>query len=126
MDTSKYFEEVNRFIDNLSDEEFDDLLKESGIDNCPYEDYRKEFKTIIKDDAKRRKIKEESYISLICDLLFAYANKDEDFPHAFEVEKIEQACDLALEEYKGQKYSKKFFEVVKERVKKKQDGLQQY
>ena len=32
-----YFDEVFEILDNMSDEDFDKLLIESGIDNCPYE-----------------------------------------------------------------------------------------
>ncbi len=32
-----YFDEVFEILDNMSDEDFDKLLIESGIENCPYE-----------------------------------------------------------------------------------------
>ena len=38
MNSKDYFKKVNDFIDNLSDEEFDKLLKESGLEKCPYEE----------------------------------------------------------------------------------------
>ncbi|OAA91285.1 hypothetical protein [Clostridium ljungdahlii] len=38
MDVNKYFEEVNLKLNALSDEELENLLVESGIEDCPYED----------------------------------------------------------------------------------------
>lgn len=38
MNTKEYFDKVEKFIDNLTDEEFDRLLIKSGIENCPYEE----------------------------------------------------------------------------------------
>lgn len=35
MDISKYFDEVNKKVDNISDEEFMQLLINSGLDKCP-------------------------------------------------------------------------------------------
>lgn len=37
MNAIEYLEKVSAKIDNLSDEEFLNLLKKSGIDDCPYE-----------------------------------------------------------------------------------------
>ena len=36
--TQIYFDEVNEKINALSDEEFDQLLIDCGIEECPYED----------------------------------------------------------------------------------------
>jgi hypothetical protein len=38
MDSKKYFKEVAQKINNMSDEEFDQLLVDSGIEKCPYEE----------------------------------------------------------------------------------------
>ena len=38
MDSEKYFKEVAQKINNMSDEEFDQLLVDSGIENCPDEE----------------------------------------------------------------------------------------
>lgn len=38
MDVKEYFREFNKKIDSMSGEEFDKMLKEAGIENCPYED----------------------------------------------------------------------------------------
>jgi hypothetical protein len=38
MDSKRYFEEVSQKINNMSDEEFDQLLLESGLEKCPYEE----------------------------------------------------------------------------------------
>lgn len=37
MDVKRYSKIVCDYIDNLSDSEFDLILKESGIEKCPYE-----------------------------------------------------------------------------------------
>lgn len=34
---NRYFSELFEKFDNLSDEEFDELLLESGIEDCPYD-----------------------------------------------------------------------------------------
>jgi hypothetical protein len=49
-------------------------------------------------------------LCLLSDLLFAYVNKDEDNPHDFEINAVNQAVDVLLKEYPGTKYSKKFFQ----------------
>lgn len=33
---NKYFDDIDRLIDNMSDEEFEQLLIKAGIENCPY------------------------------------------------------------------------------------------
>lgn len=33
-----YFDKVNKALDALSDEEFEQLMIKAGIENCPYED----------------------------------------------------------------------------------------
>ena len=45
MDKEKYFESVLNYIDNLTDEEFDELLIRSGIEECPYEDFTKKYES---------------------------------------------------------------------------------
>jgi len=39
-----YFDEVNKKLDIMNDEEFKQLLIDSGIEDCPYED---EWENII-------------------------------------------------------------------------------
>lgn len=39
MDIKEYSKSVCDFIDNLSDEEFDQILIESGLESCPFKDY---------------------------------------------------------------------------------------
>lgn len=38
MNTDEYFERVTNKVNNMSDEEFLNLLKESGLDDCPLRD----------------------------------------------------------------------------------------
>lgn len=38
MNMNGYFERIKNAIDSMSDEEFDLLLVESGIENCPFEE----------------------------------------------------------------------------------------
>ena len=38
MDIKQYSQKVIKFIDNLTDEEFDQLLINTGIEECPFED----------------------------------------------------------------------------------------
>jgi hypothetical protein len=38
MDVKQYFEAVQEYINNLSEEEMDQLLIEAGIEKCPYEE----------------------------------------------------------------------------------------
>ena len=45
MDKKRYFESVLEYIDNLSDEEFDALLTEAGIEKCPYEEFQKKYES---------------------------------------------------------------------------------
>lgn len=33
---NKYFDDIDNLIDNMSNEQFEKLLIESGIENCPY------------------------------------------------------------------------------------------
>lgn len=48
IDKKEYFDSVLNFIDNLSDEEFDKLLIESGIEECPYENINKKYERLVK------------------------------------------------------------------------------
>jgi hypothetical protein len=32
----EYYEKIHEYLESLSDEEFDNLLKESGSEKCPY------------------------------------------------------------------------------------------
>lgn len=50
---------------------------------------------------------------LLADMVFAYINKDDEMPHDFEIVTINKACNFLLENYKGNKYSKQFFENAK-------------
>lgn len=43
MDVKLYFETINEFIDDLSDEDFDSLLLRAGIEDCPYDECEDEF-----------------------------------------------------------------------------------
>lgn len=38
MDMDKYFDELDKAIEDMTDEEFEELLIKSGIENCPMED----------------------------------------------------------------------------------------
>ena len=38
MEIKKYFEEVRQSLEKLTDEEFEQLLIDSGIEKCPYMD----------------------------------------------------------------------------------------
>lgn len=40
MNMEGYFDRIKYAIDNMSDEEFDLLLLDSGIEDCPYEELR--------------------------------------------------------------------------------------
>lgn len=48
---NKYFSELFEKFDSLSDEEFDKLLLESGIEDCPYDisRYSKSASTVFKE-----------------------------------------------------------------------------
>lgn len=43
MDVKKYFEVVKEYLHDLSDEEFDTVLIESGIEECPFEDFKRVY-----------------------------------------------------------------------------------
>lgn len=47
---------------------------------------------------------------IIADLMFAFINKDEDFPHSFETEAFEQGLLFLQEHYLDKKYNLKMFE----------------
>jgi len=53
MDTNKYFNEIDKDIENMSDKELEKLLKESGIDKCPYEG--EEYYGPLEESIKRLK-----------------------------------------------------------------------
>jgi hypothetical protein len=38
MDMDKYFDEFDKAIENMPDEEFEELLIKAGIEKCPVED----------------------------------------------------------------------------------------
>ena len=38
QELNKYFDEIDNWLDNLSVEEFDQVLINAGIENCPYEE----------------------------------------------------------------------------------------
>jgi hypothetical protein len=63
--------------------------------------------------------KKDDINQIIADLLFAYINKDEDNPHAFEVETVEKAVAYLEVEYNGETYNKEFFQRCKELVNRK-------
>lgn len=58
-------------------------------------------------------IGKKQLINLLADLLFAYANKDTDAPHSFEIRTVNKVADLLLQEYQDDKYSKEFFRSLK-------------
>lgn len=62
---------------------------------------------------------EEKTTNLLADLLFAYVNKDEDLPHQFEIDAVEQAVKHLNKNYKGNKYSSEFFNGVLDEIKEK-------
>ncbi|PLS19542.1 hypothetical protein CVD28_03750 [Bacillus sp. M6-12] len=64
-------------------------------------------------------VKTEDIPQLVADLLFAYVNKDEDFPHPFETEAVEKAVSYLQMEYKGTMYNQEFFNRCKELSKPK-------
>lgn len=47
---------------------------------------------------------------IIADLMFAFINKDEDFPHGFEVKAFEEGLLFLQEHYSENKYNLKVFE----------------
>ena len=49
-------------------------------------------------------------IKIIADLMFAFINKDEDFPHDFEIKAFEEAFRFLQEHYNDDKYNLKMFE----------------
>ena len=60
---------------------------------------------------------EEELMKLIADLVFAYENKDESFPHDFEIEVVVKACDYLLENYTGDlHYDRTFFKSIKNKM----------
>lgn len=59
------------------------------------------------------KLKNEILINALADMLFAYTNKDEDFPHDFEIKTINETIATLKMEYKGSKYTEAFFEKVR-------------
>jgi len=67
MDINKYFDGIEKFIDNLSDEQFDALMIECGIEKCPYiEDYGRTERFCFKSDslmAKTNTIKRIVYVN---------------------------------------------------------------
>lgn len=63
--------------------------------------------------ALEEKAKNPILINMIADLVFAYKNKDEDCPHDFEIKAVNNAIELLEIEYKGEIYTKKFFEECK-------------
>ncbi|MBL4952076.1 hypothetical protein JK635_07615 [Neobacillus sp. YIM B02564] len=56
---------------------------------------------------------------LLADLLFAYINKDEDFPHDFEVKAVENAVDFLEKHYTENKYNLKLFKDTINRIRSK-------
>lgn len=48
--------------------------------------------------------------NIIAELMFAFINKDEDFPHSFEIEAFEEALIYLQEHYQGEKFNLRVFE----------------
>lgn len=48
--------------------------------------------------------------NIIADLMFSYVNKDEDFPHQFEIDAMRDGLEFLKKYYMGGKYTTKFFE----------------
>lgn len=63
----------------------------------------------------------ERCAEIVADLLFAYVNKDEGFPHAFEVRAVEQAVEFLKKHYKGEKFTNEWFERRLYEIKKYYD-----
>ena len=63
MDTKEYFNRVIKKIENMGDEEFLDLLKKSGIDDCPLREQifcsecRKDVEYQIKNLVEEKKVR---------------------------------------------------------------------
>jgi hypothetical protein len=57
---------------------------------------------------------------LLADMVFAYANKDKEMPHDFEIDTLNETCDYLDKNYIGNKYSQDFFKKVKKDINKKQ------
>lgn len=53
---------------------------------------------------------EKEAARLLGDLMFAYINKDEDFPHDFEVKAFEEALCFLKEHYLNDKYNMTIFD----------------
>jgi len=61
---------------------------------------------------------------ILADLLFAYANKDEDSSHTFEFDAVRNAVVYLLKNYSGQKYTKDFFLGAWEEIKQKAKAVE--
>ena len=60
----------------------------------------------------------EKCAEVMAELLFAYVNKDEDFPHQFEIEAVENAVSFLKENYKGKKFTDEWFQNRLDELKK--------
>ena len=63
-----------------------------AIDEEIFDCLNKDFREEAKADAQKMV---EEYKECIYDLVFAYVNKDEDFPHGFEIETLKDAIKLS-------------------------------
>lgn len=66
----------------------------------------------------------QTYCEVLADLLFAYVNKDDDFPHDFEVDAVKNAVQYLLENYQGDTYTKDFFMRAREDILDKRKHIQ--
>jgi hypothetical protein len=57
--TLDYFDKVNKAFDDLSDEEFEQLMIKAGIENCPYEDDTEGIKAYYRKILKSNGFSEE-------------------------------------------------------------------
>ncbi|QUH21839.1 hypothetical protein [Alkaliphilus sp. B6464] len=64
----------------------------------------------------------EDLINVIADLVFAYTNKDEEFPHDFEINAITKACNILSKECSEDKYNKELWNRISGEIFQKDHG----
>lgn len=108
MDLEKIKKQWNAYIDELENSDYMDIEKHTSM--------ALQVRGLIREIERLElivKLIEQSRdqaTDTIAELMFAFINKDENFPHSFEIEAFEEALYFLQQHYERKKFNLRMFE----------------